>query len=89
MSYTPNHSYRGNYYYNPHWIQASGSNPPSLVYGNMVNFTVGPDGTHYFHQMYTGQFTAPASQTVELVVRYLMFWCGKQTSHGLQDFSRD
>nr|XP_058973843.1 clumping factor B-like [Pocillopora verrucosa] len=67
MSYTPNHSYRGNYYYNPHWVQASGENPPLLVYGNMVDFTVGPDGTHYFNQVHNGPFTAPSSQTVKIV----------------------
>lgn len=67
MSYTPNHSYRGNYYYNPHWVQASGENPPLLVYDNMVDFTVGPDGTHYFNQVHDGPFTAPPTQTVEIV----------------------
>lgn len=68
MSYVPNHPYMGQYYFNPQWIQIAGENSPSsLVYGNMVNFSVGPDGTHYFHQMFSGPFYAPTTQTVQSV----------------------
>ena len=65
MSYFPNHSYFGQYYFNPQWIQAPEGNPPSVVYNNVVNFTVGPDGTHYFHQTYSGQFVAPSGPTAD------------------------
>ena len=68
MSYVPDHSYMGQYYFNPQWIHIAGENSPSsLVYGNMVNFSVGPDGTHYFHQMFSGPFIAPTTQTVPSV----------------------
>ena len=68
MSYVPDHSYIGQYYFNPQWVQIAGENSPSsLVYGNVVNYSVGPDGTHYFHQTYSGQFLAPTTQTVQSV----------------------
>ncbi|CAH3125523.1 unnamed protein product, partial [Porites lobata] len=66
MSHFPNQSYYGQYYFNPQWIPAAGGSQPSVVYNNVVNFTVGPDGTHYFHQTYSGQFVAPQSPTVDM-----------------------
>ncbi|XP_078357769.1 uncharacterized protein LOC144642621 isoform X2 [Oculina patagonica] len=70
MSYVPNHSYIGQYYFNPQWVQVAGENSPSsLVYGNVVNYSVGPDGTHYFYQTYSGQFVAPTTQTVQSVTK--------------------
>lgn len=70
MSHFPHHSYFGQYYFNPQWVQAAGGTS-SIVYNNMVNFTVGPDGTHYFHQMYSGQFVAPPGPTADTkMVRY-------------------
>ena len=71
MSHFPNQSYYGQYYFNPQWIPAAGGSQPSVVYNNVVNFTVGPDGTHYFHQTYSGQFVAPQGPTVDMkMVRY-------------------
>ncbi|KAJ7383121.1 hypothetical protein OS493_030653 [Desmophyllum pertusum] len=66
MSYNnvPNHSYLGQYYFNPQWIEGAGDNPPSVIYGNVVNFSVGVDGTHYFYDTFTGQFIAPTTPTV-------------------------
>ena len=66
MSHFPNQSYYGQYYFNPQWIPAAGGSQPSVVYNNVVNFTVGPDGTHYFHQTYSGQFVAPQGPTVDM-----------------------
>ncbi|XP_068743480.1 uncharacterized protein [Montipora capricornis] len=66
MSHFPQHSYFGQYYFNPQWVQTVGSGSPSVVYNNVVNFTVAPDGTHYFHQTYSGQFIAPSSPTVDM-----------------------
>lgn len=71
MSHFPNQSYYGQYYFNPQWIPAAGGSQPSVVYNNVVNFTVGSDGTHYFHQTYSGQFVAPQGPTVDMkMVRY-------------------
>lgn len=66
MSHLPNHSYYGQYYFNPQWVETAGGSTPSVVYNNVVNFTVGPDGTHYFHQTYSGQFVAPSGPTVDM-----------------------
>ena len=66
MSHFPNQSYYGQYYFNPQWIPAAGGSQPSVVYNNVVNFTVGPDGTHYFHQTYSGQFVAPQGPTADM-----------------------
>ena len=72
MNQLPQHSYFGQYYFNPQWVQATGSGSPSVVYNNVVNFSVGPDGTHYFHQTYSGQFVAPSASTVDMkMVRQL------------------
>ena len=79
MSHFPNHSYCGQYYFNPQWIQPeTGGSSPSVVYNNVVNFTVGPDGTHYFHQTYSGQFVAPPGPTTDMkmvrLVRLMIVW---------------
>ncbi|XP_029212023.2 nucleomorphin-like [Acropora millepora] len=66
MNQLPQHSYFGQYYFNPQWVQATDSGSPSVVYNNVVNFSVGPDGTHYFHQTYSGQFVAPSASTVDM-----------------------
>lgn len=72
MNQLPQHSYFGQYYFNPQWVQATDSGSPSVVYNNVVNFSVGPDGTHYFHQTYSGQFVAPSASTVDMkMVRQL------------------
>ena len=70
MNYQPNLSYCGQYYFNPQWAEVvGGSNALSLIYNNVVNFTVGSDGTHYFHQIYSGQFIPPVPPTVSKTVR--------------------
>ena len=72
MNQLPQHSYFGQYYFNPQWVQTTDSGSPSVVYNNVVNFSVGPDGTHYFHQTYSGQFVAPSASTVDMkMVRQL------------------
>ena len=57
----PNGYQYGRYYYNPSCSTSSASfnQQPQVVYSNVVNFTVAPDGTHYFHQTFNGNFTVP------------------------------
>ncbi|XP_032240528.2 uncharacterized protein LOC116619656 [Nematostella vectensis] len=46
----------GHHYFNPQFVSYEETGEPAVLYSNAVYFTVSRDGTHYFHQTYSGQF---------------------------------